>query len=592
LFESIQDPVGIFVGKEGHLIDYNTAFKKSSGYADEELKGKVFLDFVHPDDRAMVLEKYQTKYSEEELPLVYEIRGMNKKGESIPLELSVSTYKKKGKVIGIEVIHRDLTERKKAEQALRESEERLRILFENAPDAFYVNDLGGHFIDGNKAAEEMTGYQKDGLIGKSFLQLGLLPKKYVPTAAKLLALNALGRPTGPDELVLNRKDGAQIVAEIRTVPTRIDGKAVVLGIARDITERKKNEKLVSESQQKFEGLFMGNPEAAAYLDPDSRIRNINPRFEELFGYSLADVQGKHINDVVVPDDRRKEGEALDKEARKGYVYRNTVRRKKDRSLVQVSVSAAPITVGDKLAGIVAIYHDISDLKNAEKRVDVMNEKLRVVGSLTRHDVQNKLSTITGNAYLLRKQLIGNSEILDKLGEMETAVQQTVKIFDFAKAYEMLGAEELGYIGVEKTVNEAISLFSDLKNVKVTNDCHGLIVLADSLLRQSFYNLIDNSLKYSQKITKIRVHYETTGNNELRLAYEDDGVGIPDTEKPKLFKEGYSTGGSTGYGLYLIKKIMEVYGWTIQETGKPGKGAQFIITIPKINQNGKENYETS
>jgi len=592
LFESIQDPVGIFVGKEGHLIDYNTAFKKSSGYTDEELKGKVFLDFVHPDDRAMVLEKYQTKYSEEELPLVYEIRGMNKKGESIPLELSVSTYKKEGKVIGIEVIHRDLTERKKAEQALRESEERLRILFENAPDAFYVNDLGGHFIDGNKAAEEMTGYQKDKLIGKSFLQLGLLPKKYVPTAAKLLALNALGRPTGPDELVLNRKDGAQIVAEIRTVPTRIDGKAVVLGIARDITERKKNEKLVSESQQKFEGLFMGNPEAAAYLDPDSRIRNINPRFEELFGYSLADVQGKHINDVVVPDDRRKEGEALDKEARKGYVYRNTVRRKKDRSLVQVSVSAAPITVGDKLAGIVAIYHDISDLKNAEKRLDVMNEKLRVVGSLTRHDVQNKLSTITGNAYLLRKQLIGNSEILDKLGEMETAVQQTVKIFDFAKAYEMLGAEELGYIGVEKTVNEAISLFSDLKNVKVTNDCHGLIVLADSLLRQSFYNLIDNSLKYSKKITKIRVHYETTGNNELRLAYEDDGVGIPDTKKPKLFKEGYSTGGSTGYGLYLIKKIMEVYGWTIQETGKPGKGAQFIITIPKINQNGKENYETS
>jgi signal transduction histidine kinase len=157
---------------------------------------------------------------------------------------------------------------------------------------------------------------------------------------------------------------------------------------------------------------------------------------------------------------------------------------------------------------------------------------------------------------------------------------------------MLGAEELGYIDVEKTVNEAISLFSDLKNVKVTNDCHGLIVLADSLLRQSFYNLIDNSLKYSQKITKIRVHYETTGNNELRLAYEDDGVGIPDTEKPKLFKEGYSTGGSTGYGLYLIKKIMEVYGWTIQETGEPGKGAQFIITIPKINQNGKENYETS
>jgi signal transduction histidine kinase len=110
-----------------------------------------------------------------------------------------------------------------------------------------------------------------------------------------------------------------------------------------------------------------------------------------------------------------------------------------------------------------------------------------------------------------------------------------------------------------------------------------------LLRQLFYNLIDNSLKYGQKVTRIRVRYEKTSEDVLRLVYEDDGVGIPLSEKPKLFKEGYSTGGSTGYGLYLIRKMMEVYGWTIQETGEPGKGAQFIITIPKTNSSGKENY---
>jgi PAS domain S-box-containing protein len=589
LFESIQDPVGIFVGKEGHLIDYNTAFKKSSGYTDEELKGKVFLDFVHPDDRAMVLEKYRTEYSEDEFPLIYEIGGVNKKGESIPLELSVSTYKKKGKVIGIEVIHRDLTERKKAEQALRESEERLRILFDNAPDAFYVNDLGGHFIDGNKAAEEMTGYQKDELIGKSFLQLGLLPKKHVPTAAKLLALNALGRSTGPDELVLNRKDGAQIMAEIRTVPTRIDGKAVVLGIARDITERKKNEKLVSESQQKFKGLFMGNPEAAAYLDPDFRIRDINPRFEELFGYSLADVQGKHINDVVVPDDRRKEGEALDKEAKKGYVYHNTVRRKKDRSLVQVSVSAAPITVGDKVAGIVAIYHDISDLKNAEKRLDVMNEKLRVVGSLTRHDVRNKLTAVNGNAYLIRKRLTDDPDAIENLRSIEAAVRESERIFDFAAACEKLGVEQLAYVDAKKVLDEAVALFPDLKDVKIVNDCGGLTLLADSLLRQLFYNLIDDSLKYGEKLTQIRIRYEKS-EDQLKLVYEDDGVGISQDAKPKLFNEGYTTGKGSGYGLYLIKRMMDVYGWSIQETGTPDNGVCFTIVIPEKNQDGKENYQ--
>jgi len=463
LFESIQDPVGIFVGREGRLIDYNMTFKRSSGYTDEELKGKVFLDFVHPDDRDRVLEKYRTEYSEDEFPLVYEIRGLNKKGECIPLELSVSTYKKKGKVIGIEVIHRDLTERKKAEMSL------------------------------------------------------------------------------------------------------------------------------GESQGRFEGLFQGNPEAAAYLGPDYRIQDVNPRFERLFGYSLEEVNGKHINDVVVPDDRREEGENLDRDARKGYVYRNTVRRKKDGSLVQVSVSAAPIANESGVTGIVAMYKDISDLKNAEKRMDVMNEKLRVVGGLTRHDIRNKLAAVAGSAYLLRKRFASEPNAIECLESIEKAVRESERIFGFASAYEKLGVEQLVYVDAKKILEEAIAMFPDLKGVRIVNDCDGLTLLADSLLRQLFYNLIDNSLKYCQKATQIRIHYEKTHDNELRLAYEDDGIGISKDAKPKLFNEGFTTGKGSGHGLYLIRKMMDVYGWTIDETGEPGKGARFTISIPETKPDGTRNY---
>jgi PAS domain S-box-containing protein len=463
LFEGIQDPVGIFVGKGGHLIDYNTAFKKSSGYTDEELKGKVFLDFVHPDDRSMVLEKYQTEYSEDEFPMIYEIRGVNKKGECIPLELSVSAYKKKGKVIGIEVIHRDLTERKKAEMSL------------------------------------------------------------------------------------------------------------------------------GESQGRFEGLFQGNPEAAAYLGPDYRIQDVNPRFERLFGYSLEEVNGKHINDVVVPDDRREEGETLDRDARKGYVYRNTVRRKKDGSLVQVSVSAAPIANESGVTGIVAMYKDISDLKNAEKRMDVMNEKLRVVGGLTRHDIRNKLAAVAGSAYLLRKRFASEPNAIECLESIEKAVLESERIFGFASAYEKLGVEQLVYVDAKKILEEAIAMFPDLKGVRIVNDCDGLTLLADSLLRQLFYNLIDNSLKYCQKATQIRIHHEKTHDNELRLAYEDDGIGISKDAKPKLFNEGFTTGKGSGHGLYLIRKMMDVYGWTIDETGELGKGAWFTISIPETKPDGARNY---
>jgi signal transduction histidine kinase len=86
-----------------------------------------------------------------------------------------------------------------------------------------------------------------------------------------------------------------------------------------------------------------------------------------------------------------------------------------------------------------------------------------------------------------------------------------------------------------------------------------------------------------------VSYEKVDQDSLRLIYEDDGVGVPVDNKLKLFKIGFSTGGSSGYGLYLIRRMIEVYGWSIQENGEPGVGAKFTITIPKSNPNGKENF---
>jgi len=484
-----------------------------------------------------------------------------------------------------------IVERIETQEVLKSSEKRLEMLFEEAPDAYYMNDIKGNFVDGNRAAEELTGYKKNELVGRNILELSLLPKSQIPKAAKLLALNALGKSTGPDELTLNRKDGKQVQVEIRTVPTKIDGKTVVLGIARDITQRKENEKTVLESQKKFEGLFMGNPEATVYLTQDFHILGVNPRFVTLFGHTLEEIQGKCLDDVIVPRSMIDEAEMLNKKAVEGYVYHDTLRVRKDNSIIPVSISAAPILIQGKLIGYIGVYKDISDLKNTEHALEIMNEKLRVVGGLTRHDVRNKLSWVTGNAYLLKKHLAGDSDALDKIRDMEAAIEQTVKILDFAKTYEMLGAEKLVYVDVQKAVNEAIQLFSDLKGVKVTNDCNGLHVLADSLLRQLFYNLIDNSLKYGQKTTLIKVSFEKTDQHQLKIVYSDDGVGISIANKPKLFKEGYTTGGSTGYGLYLIRKMMEVYGWTLEETGEPDRGARFVFTIPHLNSNGKENYQS-
>jgi signal transduction histidine kinase len=197
--------------------------------------------------------------------------------------------------------------------------------------------------------------------------------------------------------------------------------------------------------------------------------------------------------------------------------------------------------------------------------------------------------VTGTAFLLKKKHGDQADIMDGLSKMEQAVKDSMKIFDFAKIYEQLGVEELKYVDAEKTINEAAALFSGL-NFKVVNDCHGLSLLADSFFRQLFYNFIDNTRKYGKKTTAIRVYYEKAELGELRLVYVDDGVGISAEDKLRLFTEGFSTGGSTGYGLFLIKKMMDVYGWQIQETGEPGKGAKFIITIPRTSKNGKESFQ--
>ncbi len=141
----------------------------------------------------------------------------------------------------IVVVYDDITERKQVEEELKNSEERLKILFDYAPDAVYISDLKGRFIDGNKAAERLIGYKKEELIGKSFLKLKLLSLADIPIAAKTLAKSIIGKPTGPDEFVLNRKDNSKITVEISTYPVKITGRTLVLGIARDITERKKAE---------------------------------------------------------------------------------------------------------------------------------------------------------------------------------------------------------------------------------------------------------------------------------------------------------------------------------------------------------------
>jgi PAS domain S-box-containing protein len=253
LYESIQEPVAIYVGREGRLIDYNTAFKKLTGYTDEELKGKTFLDLTHPDDRAMVMEKYRTDYSEDKLPLVYEVRGVNKKGETDYLEVSVSAYKKKGRVIGVEAINRVITERKKMQEKLKESEERFRNLYESVPDALAVYvGREGHLIDYNTAFKRSFGYTDEELKDKIFLDF-VHPDYHAMLIEEYRTEHPEEKLPFRCEITQMNKKGEIIPTEISVGPYKKKGRIIGINVMhRDITERKEMQNKLQEYAEHLE----------------------------------------------------------------------------------------------------------------------------------------------------------------------------------------------------------------------------------------------------------------------------------------------------------------------------------------------------
>ena len=327
-------------------------------------------------------------------------------------------------------------------------------------------------------------------------------------------------------------------------------------------------------------------------DANGNFIKVNKAFTEMFDYqSVKQLVGKPFLDYVAKREIPKIFEVfMESLKKKENFIRNleVTLRKKNGSEFPTIVNISNLWDKDRnLVGSISVIRDITEIKKAQEKLKALNEKLEVVGRLTRHDVNNKLATVRANVYLAKQGLTGDSQALQYLSEIDSAVGQAELVFDFARVYEMLGVEALEYVNVEDAVEGACKQFSDLK-VKVVNDCGGLRVLADSMLSRLLYNFVDNSLKHGEKVTRIRVYYEEA-KDKLRLIYEDDGVGIPEAEKEKIFEQGYGKG--SGLGLYMIMKMCEVYGWTIKETGKPNKGARFIMSLPKVNMDeGKTGYQ--
>jgi diguanylate cyclase (GGDEF)-like protein/PAS domain S-box-containing protein len=257
-----------------------------------------------------------------------------------------------------------LTSWRKRESS-NQSEDRLRAIFEFAPDAYYLSDLMGTFVDGNQAAEELVGYPREVLIGQSFLSLDLLPRDELPRAAALLAKNVQGKATGPDEFTIKRKDGTYIMVEIKTFPVKIEGQALVLGIARDVTERNRVAGELERIKEFNEDLIQSVEEGIVVVADDETLSFVNPAAAKMMGYLPEELIGQHWH-VVIPEDQHPIVEAADARRAQGISDRYELELvHKDGSRVPVVVSGAPRYAEGRFAGSLAVFTDVSAIRSTE-----------------------------------------------------------------------------------------------------------------------------------------------------------------------------------------------------------------------------------
>jgi len=331
----------------------------------------------------------------------------------------------------------------KRQPELEEFEDKFRILFYEAPDAYYISDLNGVLLDGNKSAEKLTEYKKEELIGKSFLKLKILPTNQILKAAKLLTLNKLGRPTGPDEFILNTKNGNLVTVEISTYPTKINGRRVVLGIARDISKRlelernmliinqnleekvknrtdelnqlnlklkeelelyKKIKEDLLESQRTYEALYQNAPVGILTLSRTGIITSCNKLLYDYSGYTPENLVGKHfIRTSAVPLRDMPRYLKLFFAVLRGKSIKPFVvnLKTKDKKDFFAEVRHGKIKKAGKVIGFQLILRDVTESIVAKKALSDSEKRFKLLSEATSEGIiiHNKGRILDGNKRL-------------------------------------------------------------------------------------------------------------------------------------------------------------------------------------------------
>jgi len=495
-------------------------------------------------------------------------------------------FDENGEIIEYQSVGRDITDFKEIEQELREKEDWFNSLSEVSPDLIFMIKCDGRVAYVNEAASEMLGRSRDEIIGCRHESLFPpdIAKRQREAIAHVFATGNRYRSVGrmPVGGILRWFDHSLL-----PVRERSGGITQVFGISRDITDQKEIEEELRRRSEELDtqnrilstlletvpiGIFMvqaptgkpiiANKEATRLLGrgvlPGASEENLAEVYEAYQAGTckryptdeMPIVRGmkgvaSHVDDMVVvrPDDTR----------------------------VQLEIFGTPvIDRKGRVAASLVSFFDVTERKRAETSMREVNKKITLLSSITRHDVANQVTLLRGLADIAREKET-DPEISHLLAKIDRAGATIARHVEFTRTYQEIGmqAPEWFSLGtmIEKLHPEGISL---------TSTCGNAEIYADPMIEKVFLNLFDNSIRHGEHVTAIHMRCEQKADS-LTILYEDDGTGVPEDQKEKIFTRGF--GNNTGLGLFLSREILGITGISIEETGMYGRGARFEMHVP-------------
>ncbi len=612
---------------------------KDLGYSREELLRMSNRDIQDEtssqETYAIFNEVYETGRSVKE----FQFKAIRKDGTRAIFEISISLMRDaQGKPIGFRGLSRDITERKKIEEALKASEDKFRKAFMISPDSVVITRwVDNVMVSVNSSFIELTGYEEEELTGKTSKDMHLW--KDWADRERILEKLEVDAVVNNFEARFVKKTGEMIYVFISASVIDLGGVRHALWIIRDFTDRKKMEDALRSSEERSRTIIDTIPDPYFESDLKGRILYINAAFSSLMGYTLEEL--RQVNYLTYLDDKNNTivVDLYKTVYRTGLTMKNvdveiTVKNGEKR-LVNLSVSLIRDPEG-KPTGFHGIVRDITEKKKAEELIRQSEKSLREysetlearvrertaelekskvaaeVASRAKsdfmanisHEFQTPLNSVIGFTKVLQDRMFGElnekqDEFLRYIADAGTSLSRIItEILDashISTGSVNLNLMSISLVGMLSKTSKMLALLMEEKNqvmaMDVDLDADIRIEVDEQKIQQVFFHLLSNAVKYTPEGGKIsvrafRTRQESSGREGINIAFTDTGIGIKAEDLPRLFQafgtleSPYTRSGEgIGMGLALTKKLVELHDGTIHVESEYGRGSCFTVFLP-------------